>query len=379
MKVNENVVLNKSIVRDIVKDIHSMIGFETVFYNPRGEVLASTVESKDIYQVAIDITNSNSKVVLRDKNKGLYLPIYFNKNLVGILGILGDYENFKKMEESIKMFTEFLVENRYRETQKRFLAESQRLLIEEIIFKEKLPKNITERLQMHSIPHNKPCFLMVGRIVKEGVITPETSEKIITDIRDWFKDIEGTIVTLSGSDIIILCFQDLNSIKDLLIQMTLSTRVKYTCNLYYGIGTKYDSILDLKESYKEARDALDVGLKSSKCLVEYKELGPEILKLNLDHDSIVKYISGFTKDITIEEFLPIKDTVECYMRNNGSIKGASEELYIHKNTFQYRLKKINDTIGLDPRNMEDLVQLYLLVNLVNLDKDRELFKSEANL
>ena len=36
-----------------------------------------------------------------------------------------------------------------------------------------------------------------------------------------------------------------------------------------------------------------------------------------------------------------------------------EDLFVHKNTVQYRLNKLRDITGLDPRNVEDFIRLYL--------------------
>ena len=38
---------------------------------------------------------------------------------------------------------------------------------------------------------------------------------------------------------------------------------------------------------------------------------------------------------------------------------AAEDLFVHKNTVQYRLNKLRDITGLDPRNVEDFIRLYL--------------------
>ena len=46
-----------------------------------------------------------------------------------------------------------------------------------------------------------------------------------------------------------------------------------------------------------------------------------------------------------------------------SLKQTSDELYIHKNTLQYRLEKIYNKCNLNPRNFNDSVILYLAINM----------------
>ena len=48
-----------------------------------------------------------------------------------------------------------------------------------------------------------------------------------------------------------------------------------------------------------------------------------------------------------------------YYISNGSINAIASELFIHKNTVQYKINKIISRTGLDPRIMSNLTSLYL--------------------
>ena len=62
--------------------------------------------------------------------------------------------------------------------------------------------------------------------------------------------------------------------------------------------------------------------------------------------------------------------MDSYIDHNGSITKASDELFIHKNTLQYRLNKLRELTGFDPRNLRDMVVLYLAFTLHRLDFDK---------
>ena len=51
--------------------------------------------------------------------------------------------------------------------------------------------------------------------------------------------------------------------------------------------------------------------------------------------------------------------LEVYFRSNCSLKTAAAELYIHKNTLQYRLDRVRDLSGYDPRLFADAADLML--------------------
>jgi carbohydrate diacid regulator len=64
-----------------------------------------------------------------------------------------------------------------------------------------------------------------------------------------------------------------------------------------------------------------------------------------------------------EEVLESEKLILGYIANNGSLNKTSEQLFIHKNTLQYRLNRIEQTTGLNPRNLEDLIKLYIAIQL----------------
>lgn len=53
------------------------------------------------------------------------------------------------------------------------------------------------------------------------------------------------------------------------------------------------------------------------------------------------------------------DLIFSMWNNQGNISKAAAELYVHRNTFQYRLDRFFDIVGLNLKNMDDLLLGYL--------------------
>lgn len=51
------------------------------------------------------------------------------------------------------------------------------------------------------------------------------------------------------------------------------------------------------------------------------------------------------------------ETLKVFVKNNMNQKETSQDLFIHRNSLIYRLDKIRDITGLDPRNINDLLIL----------------------
>lgn len=55
----------------------------------------------------------------------------------------------------------------------------------------------------------------------------------------------------------------------------------------------------------------------------------------------------------------LKETLETFLKHNLNLAEASRELYVHRNTLVYRLDRITELTGHNPRTFEDAVLLYL--------------------
>ena len=74
--------------------------------------------------------------------------------------------------------------------------------------------------------------------------------------------------------------------------------------------------------------------------------------------------------LQIREFIALLD---AWFAAEGSVSAASAALYIHKNTLQYRLKRLAEISGLDVRLPSQAPALYLALQFF-----RELEPSQYN-
>lgn len=57
------------------------------------------------------------------------------------------------------------------------------------------------------------------------------------------------------------------------------------------------------------------------------------------------------------------ETLECFFKNDQSIKTTAEDLFIHRNTLLFRLNRIWQITGFHPQNLKDAVNLYTALTL----------------
>lgn len=61
----------------------------------------------------------------------------------------------------------------------------------------------------------------------------------------------------------------------------------------------------------------------------------------------------------------IKDVVIALYQNAGNLSSAAKQLFLHRNTLQYRLERFYETTNLNLKQMDDLVLCYLLITAFN--------------
>lgn len=67
----------------------------------------------------------------------------------------------------------------------------------------------------------------------------------------------------------------------------------------------------------------------------------------------------FRKKLSIDT--EMKEIITALWKNQGNISSAAKELFMHRNTLQYRIEKFHEQTNLSLKSMDDLVLSYLLV------------------
>ena len=62
------------------------------------------------------------------------------------------------------------------------------------------------------------------------------------------------------------------------------------------------------------------------------------------------------------------ETVRVFFQNDLNLTAASKQLYIHRNTLNYRLDKIRKDFGLDLRSFQDAVIFRVISEIANINK-----------
>lgn len=134
-------------------------------------------------------------------------------------------------------------------------------------------------------------------------------------------------------------------------------------SLTIGCGKLTQSIRCLYKSYKQAKSI--VNLHKTKQLdsnlIFYSDLGIYKLLMAIeDNDIIHDYYAKTIEPLLIydkENKTDFSQTLKCYLSHNGSVKETADELFVHRNTINYKLNKIEELLDLDLSSLDARLQL----------------------
>ncbi len=128
-----------------------------------------------------------------------------------------------------------------------------------------------------------------------------------------------------------------------------------------GVGNYHPGIAGLRASYNEAISAIELGAQNwdKNRVYHIDDFGVVAPLLSgVDESNIY-----FSRDLLdkLGRNSGMIATLESFFKNNMALTQTADELNIHRNTLVYRLDRITETLGLDPRKFDDAVQIKLAI------------------
>lgn len=158
----------------------------------------------------------------------------------------------------------------------------------------------------------------------------------------------------------------------LIEEIKLSLTDKEQEVLYIGVGNEYNHVNHMRTSYLEALEVVETSVflsKQSVFALNYQSLGIKrylkgIYKKNIAenyyHPTLLKLIG---KDL--ESKSELTKTLRVYLENDSKVGLTADNLFIHTNTLNYRIKQMQEVSELNLTSFNEKTNLYLELQLLN--------------
>lgn len=144
--------------------------------------------------------------------------------------------------------------------------------------------------------------------------------------------------------------------------------------LYVGIGDSKNYLTEIRDSRNEAAAAVHMassytsGKEADRNVLFFKELGVYTLISHIDSQKIMDdYVDLHLGKLIQADTLHkgnLCETLERYLNCNCNAKKTAEEMFVHRNTLNYRLKKISEILECDFEELEDCLELKLAFEIL---------------
>lgn len=357
--------ISKELATNIVKEMKNIIKKDLNFINSDGIIIASTDEERvNTYHEGGKQAIKNNNVIrinsdneYRGGKKGINLPLRFNNDIIGVIGISGEPKEIEKYGEIIKRMSEILIREAYLNRKEEEENEKERFFFETLIYQSSQIYNpIIFSEYIKEIETRKQASIILCKL--NGKYELINIKRIYNEIKKIVKSNLGYIM-VNHNIIHILIFEkselEIEKILDL-----IEKKEEFT----FGIGEIKSEKGKIKDSYDEALVALEWGIKNKEKRVFYKKLDLELIVKNIDLKIKNAYLKKILGKLTKEEIEEYKEILFYYEKYNGSLLKISKELFIHTNTLQYKLNKLNDKLDLDMRQYKDFCKLKIAFMLM---------------
>lgn len=136
----------------------------------------------------------------------------------------------------------------------------------------------------------------------------------------------------------------------------------YEWDVRFGFDANVHNHTFAHDAYIQAKKALNAAMSMpNHPILGYKDLHVELFMNEISplvkQEYILKMFHNMSED-EIKEALKLCEVLYAY---NGSLSQAATHLFIHKNTLQYKLNKLQEITGCDPRHTQTIPLYYIAI------------------
>ncbi|MNB83239.1 Carbohydrate diacid regulator [compost metagenome] len=268
----------------------------------------------------------------RYEKKGTNEPIVIAGSRVGVIGISGNPDEVRPFCSIVRTTVSLLIEQRNTLEDLANEASRKKAFLELLLSHQGA---YTQKLRKEASAYQLDLLLKTTVLLLKNFVPLETQSKLQLKYPSFLIEEDSWLILV----------QNLEDCSPLIRQLlegqprALAAAGKLEANI--------------AESYRQAKAAMGIllALKPGRQAIHYAE--HEFL-VKLSHANLTASAGTVAK---LEDTTDLLETLRSFINHNCSVSQTSEALNIHRNTLQYRLKRIESLTGKDPRNLLQLLEL----------------------
>ncbi|TQR18289.1 CdaR family transcriptional regulator [Psychrobacillus soli] len=350
-------MITKQLANQIVEQTMLRLHRNINVIQTNGMILASgdRLRVDSIHEGAVIVAETRKTLLITDENNhlfpktkpGINLPIFFQQELVGVIGITGNPKEIEEIATLVQLTTEMMVYQALIASEREWKRKMQEMVFEELMSGQPLQKVIFERINKIGFQNKAPFHTIMIELNPES----KSYQTILQGIEQYFHHNSILVGHYQLNEHFILTSGLDEKVFQQKVKQLASILHKYNA-LPISVGQVVHSLDQVHYSYQTARIALEYGHRAQS-IIYFEEV--ELYSLLKKRDS--QEVQHFTNRIlgTLDEKLHL--TLHAYFMCNQQLAVCAETLEIHRHTLTYRLNKIHNLTGYNPTLFQDAIVL----------------------
>ena len=347
-------ILTEEVATLIVEETAKRTKSNINIMNFNGKIIASFDKSRIGSQVlergkTVILTQEDCEK-LQGTQPGINLPIIFQDEIVGVIGITGDPKALLYVADLVKMSTELLLYQNYFTYELEGQIRSQELFIEELL--KSNPSNsfvqyLTKQLNSNLLAYRK-CII----INLEKQIFSRNS--IVRTLTSKIDQSTFALAFTNHNRIVILASDESQKALDEKIVRIYHAFKSLKLAIRMASSLLFSSLNDFKKAYEECELVFMLN-DQTQSLMSFEDVEEKTLLYQIESEIRERYKHRILSDLDSQSI----ETLKSFFKNDLNIAKTAKYLYIHRNTLLYRLEKCKMRTGLNPKKYSDAIKLQI--------------------
>lgn len=365
----------------IVKELNTIINDKINMMNEKGVIIASTDQERigQEHEGAKRIINDRlEELVIHSHDRyegsleGVNYPIIISNEIIGVVGITGPYNKVAKYGQITKKMTEILIQEISIKEQKSMDENLRSRFVGEWLQNENviINTNFVERGRRMGLEITNPRRVIIISVFDNGTGSDSLDEmRKVERVEERVKNVirrldPDSIYMKSSSNLVFAITNRKDSEIGKIGEMLRSTvEEQPDMKVVIGIDDKCRPYTMMHISYSKAYKALQSCLRTKgEGIRFYGDINMEIFTDEISDMSKKEYVQKLFSGYEREELAETVGLLETLYDLEGSITAAAEKLHMHKNTLQYKLRRIYERTGYDPRSIRWSSLFYIAID-----------------
>lgn len=303
--------------------------------------------------------------------------VIYDGECIGLIGLVGAPEEIKQSIKTAQLVLQLMLDRKKASDELKLISKDKKAFLLRLLQGQYgSPEWIKERADTYKIDLSRPRYVLTVQInlekfdEKSPLELSQIKETMHRAIRSIFFEQEDLLYEYDTGETVLLtagkhsdASQRRRQIEKAAARLYAELREQCKVSALIGVSEECGDYTGIPLALRQGRMAAEIGAKTEngEGLYFYSQMrlgrivasfSPEIRPI-LQRDILSKLLENHADSLL--------ETLFTYFEMNGNVSQTAEKLFIHRNTLQYRFRKVKEITGFDIYHIDDLVQLRLAV------------------